>query len=79
EKKVYNDFGIRIGLQEIARYNWETDIIETIAIIFTAIKNNMPSEEITKHVNNFLNAKRTLNYTFSEAQVNHFKKSLHDC
>lgn len=79
EKKIYNDFGIRIGLQEIARYNWEIDIIETIAIIFTAIKNNMPSEEITKHVNNFLNAKRTLNYTFSEAQVNHFKKSLHDC
>ncbi|HFI0215641.1 TPA: aminotransferase class I/II-fold pyridoxal phosphate-dependent enzyme [Streptococcus suis] len=79
EKKVYNDFGIRIGLQEIARYNWEIDIIDTITNILTAIKNNMPSEEITKHVDSFLNTKRTLNYTFSEAQVNQFKQNLHDC
>ena len=78
EKKIYNDFGIRIGLQEIARYNWEIDIIGTIATILTAIKNNMPSDEITKHVDNFLKAKRTLNYTFSEEQVNQFKQSLHD-
>jgi glycine hydroxymethyltransferase len=78
EKKIYNDFGIRIGLQEIARYSWETDIIDTIATILTAIKNNMPSEEITKHVDVFLKSKRTINYTFSETQVNQFKQSLHD-
>lgn len=78
EKKIYNDFGIRIGLQEIARYNWEIDIIDTIATILTAIKNNMPSDEITKHVDTFLKAKRTMNYTFSEVQVNQFKQSLHD-
>ena len=38
----------------------------------------MPSDEITKHVDKFIKARRTLNYTFSDAQVNQFKQSLHD-
>ncbi|WP_270245186.1 aminotransferase class I/II-fold pyridoxal phosphate-dependent enzyme [Lactococcus lactis] len=78
EKKVYNDFGIRIGLQEIARYKWDNNIIDTIAIILTLIKKNMPSEEITKHVDIFVKSNRTINYTFSEVETDKFKQNLHD-
>lgn len=39
-KRLFNNYGIRLGTQEIARLNWETDPIHLIADIIESLRSN---------------------------------------
>lgn len=65
-KKLFHGNGIRIGVQEITRYGWGNNEIETIAEIFFYIK----SEQLNKIPNllDKLKNKKHILYTFKEEQ-----------
>ena len=49
KRKIYNGYGIRIGLQQIARYNWEYNAIKSVAdILLLAINKKCNPKQIRR-------------------------------
>jgi hypothetical protein len=61
----HGGFGIRLGQQEIARYNWNSDVIKKIAYILSLIKNeNYDHNNVQQLTNNF--PPKFIHYTFEK-------------
>jgi len=64
-KKLFNYSGIRIGVQEISRYNWDKDKLKDIALLLSKIRDNNDEIEIYELINK-INKDKNLHFTFSE-------------
>jgi glycine/serine hydroxymethyltransferase len=69
DKELFNGTGIRIGTQEIARYDWGSEALETIAIILAAIKATDPDEKRILRMKKSLPSKK-IHYTFNKDVIN---------
>lgn len=67
KRKIFNNSGIRIGLQAVSRFGWQKDEMEKISIIFKNILLNENFKE-TKEIINELSAKKTIKYTFEKQE-----------
>lgn len=75
-KKLFNYSGIRIGVQEIARYNWDENKLKEIALLLFKIKNKDSESEIQNLINKIAKEK-TLHFTFSESTTSKFESILY--
>ena len=74
-KKLFNGYGIRLGTQEIARYNWPVEIMQQVAKIIKLISfENVDENELFLLLNGL--PKKEIQFTFSEDVMNYFKKYL---
>lgn len=74
-KKLFNGYGIRLGTQEIARYNWPVEIMQQVAKIIKLIScKNVDEKELFLLLNGL--PKKEIQFTFSEDVMNYFKKYL---
>ena len=64
-KKLFADDGIRIGTQQIARFNWNDDDIALLAELFYLIKKDNNSNRINE-IRNQLITKKIPHFTFDE-------------
>lgn len=76
-KKLFNGYGIRLGTQEIARYNWDDNALDTIADIVEQLTKKDMDVEYVRNLINTLPPKK-VHYTFSDDIVNHFRELMHD-
>lgn len=66
KKPLFNGgYGIRLGLQEISRYNWDDDSIKNIAKILYSISHQKYDEDLVKTLINQLPSKN-INFTFNK-------------
>lgn len=66
-KKLFNDDGIRIGTQQIARYNWNKFEIELLAQLFYSIKLKKHSE--IKSIREVLITKKIPHFTYEDISI----------
>lgn len=64
-KQLFHNDGIRLGTQQIARFNWTEQDIEILAKLLFAIKNNSSLESI-KTLRKELIAKKIPHFTYNE-------------
>ena len=64
-KKLFHNDGIRLGTQQIARYNWQEQDIEDLAKLLFLIKSNGSYENI-KNIRENLIAKKIPHFTYNE-------------
>lgn len=67
-KKLFHNDGIRLGTQQIARFDWNEQDIETLAKLLFLIKNNSSPESI-KVFRNELIAKKIPHFTHDEIVI----------
>lgn len=67
-KKLFHNDGIRLGTQQIARFDWNEQDIETLAKLLFLIKNNSSPESI-KVFRNELIAKKIPHFTYDEIVI----------
>lgn len=64
-KRLFNDSGIRLGTQEIARYNWnDEDTLDNIALILSELRHKEINKPKIKGLMDKLPSK-TIHYTFT--------------
>lgn len=66
-KKLFNNDGIRIGTQQIARYNWNKQEIKLLAQLFYSIKFKNYSE--IKRIRKILIAKKIPHFTYEDISI----------
>lgn len=66
-KKLFNNDGIRIGTQQIARYNWSKQEIELLAQLFYSIRKQKYSE--IKNIREILIAKKIPHFTYEDISI----------
>lgn len=77
-KPIYNGNGIRIGVQEVTRYGYIENDMETIAKVFYNIsKSNKNDNEIVLMMQTLL-SKRQLKYTFTKKEFDVINSFLHN-
>ncbi len=65
----HGGFGIRLGLQEIARYDWDDNALTTIAQILTCIRDaSYPTETVRRFMAQL--PPKKIHFTFSENEFN---------
>ena len=64
-KKLFHNDGIRLGTQQIARYNWQEQDIEALAKLLFLIKSNGSYENI-KNIRENLITKKIPHFTYNE-------------
>lgn len=64
-KKLFHNDGIRLGTQQIARFNWQEQDIESLAKLLFLINNNGSITEI-KNIRSQLIAKKIPHFTYNE-------------
>ncbi|PZT51909.1 hydoxy methyltransferase [Paenibacillus silvae] len=69
-KRLFKNYGIRLGTQEIARLAWQEDPIEQIAIIVQSLQYS--NQDIQKKIKK-LEIPETLNFTFSLSSLDSLK------
>lgn len=67
-KQLFRNDGIRLGTQQIARFDWDEQDIETLAKLLFLIKNNGSSENI-KNIRKELIAKKIPHFTYNEIVI----------
>lgn len=75
KKKLFNGYGIRLGTQEIARYNWPKESMEDVAEIIYEISKMEVNENKVKELLGRL-PKKEIQFTFDNAMMAYFKKYL---
>lgn len=75
-KKLFAPTGIRLGTQEIARYGWDIDAIETIGIILSELRVSTPNSNLITRLKEQLPSK-SIKYTFPKDVYESFYKVLH--
>jgi len=76
EKQLFGNTGIRLGVQEIARYGWEKDALEIIGDIFNELRSVSPNASFINNEKLKLPPKKVM-YTFPDTVINNFKIHLH--
>lgn len=74
-KALFYGFGIRLGTQEIARYDWNDEALDTIAQVLIRLSDRNVNVEQVRNLVNSLPEKR-IHYTFDDELVNHFRKLM---
>ena len=70
-KKLFDGYGIRLGTQEIARYDWNDDALDVVADIIVQLRqSNVNVEEIEKLKCKL--PKKTIHYAFDNEQIKDF-------
>ena len=64
-KKLFSDDGIRVGTQQIARFNWNDDDIVLLAELLYLIKKDNNPKKIIK-IRNELISKKIPHFTYDE-------------
>ena len=64
-KLLFHNDGIRLGSQQIARFNWNEEDIATLAKLLFLIKNNGPETDI-KSLRKMLIEKKIPHFTYNE-------------
>ena len=68
-KRLFNNSGIRLGTQEIARYNWnDSDTLDNIALILSKLRNEKIDGQEIKELMAQLPPK-TIHYTFTDENI----------
>ncbi|MBP3772383.1 MAG: NTP transferase domain-containing protein [Treponema sp.] len=70
-KKLFSDFGIRLGTQEIARYDWNDEALDKIAVIIKNLAKKDVNVEETKKLIAELPSKK-IHYTFDRVEYESF-------
>lgn len=74
-KDLFYGYGIRLGTQEIARYDWNDDALDQVAEIIGMLSNpNLDVDRARKLVYSL--PEKKVHYTFSDETVNRFKKLM---
>lgn len=74
-KALFYGYGIRLGTQEIARYDWNDEALDTIAKIVGKLSDaNVDVDEVHRLVESL--PERKIHYTFSDEVVDRFKKLM---
>ena len=76
QKPLFRNNGIRLGVQEIARYGWNEDSFITISFIIKELIKKNPNENAIELFKKSL-PQKTLRYTFSNKEINSFLSRLH--
>lgn len=74
-KDLFLGYGIRLGTQEIARYDWNDSALDTVAEVVIQLSNKEIDVERVKEMISTLPEKR-IKYTFDDEVVNRFKKLM---
>lgn len=74
-KKLFSGYGIRLGTQEIARYNWPIEAMRDIAEIINLISQK---QHDSRKVNDLLSRlpEKSIQFTFDEGTKSYFNKFL---
>lgn len=56
-KRLFNNYGIRLGVQQIAQYNWSDEEIQQLSKLLFLVKTNSDSNEINKLRKELINKK----------------------
>lgn len=64
EKKLFDGFGIRFGLQEVTRYGWNKDDMGLVADLISEIAKETPAAVFIKEAKRVLSKKKQSVYTF---------------
>ncbi|MBS9776068.1 MAG: hypothetical protein KGV57_03140 [Fusobacterium sp.] len=71
-KELFKGYGIRLGTQEIARYKWDEEALDKVALILSKLlEENLDIEEIKTIVETL--PEKKIHYTYSEKIVNDFR------
>ena len=74
-KALFYGYGIRLGTQEIARYDWNDDALDTIATIVHMLSDvNVNVPEVRKLIDSL--PEKKIHYTFPDEVVNRFKELM---
>ena len=76
EKELFSNTGIRLGTQEIARYDWKEDALEMLGEILCELRVAIPNTSYINHIKQKLPPKKVM-YTFSDDVINNLKSHLH--
>ncbi|MGN9171445.1 NTP transferase domain-containing protein [Lachnospiraceae bacterium HCP1S3_A8] len=76
-KPLFHDYGIRLGTQELARYNWNDDALDKIADIVAELVNKDINVHKVREMVEALPEKK-VQFTFSDDVVEKFRKLMHD-
>lgn len=75
KKRLFDGFGIRLGTQEIARYNWPKEEMENVAEIIYEISKVDADEKKVRRLLGSL-PKKEIQFSFDDATKAYFKKFL---
>lgn len=74
-KTLFYGYGIRLGTQEIARYDWNDKALDTIAqIVYMLSDANVDVEEVHKLILTL--PERKIYYTFSDKEIQRFREMM---
>ena len=76
EKKLFDNTGIRLGTQEIARYGWTEDVLEMLGKILCELRASNPNTSYINYIKQKLPPKKIM-YTFSDEVINNLNLHLH--
>lgn len=74
-KDLFLGYGIRLGTQEIARYDWQDKSLDIVASIIAELAKKDIDLENVEHLKSLL-PKKTIKYTFTEKKMEMFNKIL---
>ncbi|MBQ8172178.1 MAG: NTP transferase domain-containing protein [Oscillospiraceae bacterium] len=75
-KELFRGYGIRLGVQEIARYGWSVESMKQIAqIILETSKPDVNDNAVYEMMSGL--PRKKIQYTFDEATASYFKRFLH--
>ena len=76
-RRIYNYHGVRLGFQQIARYNWEDKDAEIIATILLNLCDNSCNHPKIQQLINLLSPKK-VHFTFDETILKSVHSILHN-
>ena len=74
-KALFLGYGIRLGTQEIARYDWNDEALDIIAEVLIRLSDrNVDVQEVKKLIN--MLPEKKIHYTFDDAELERFRKLM---
>lgn len=74
-KKLFNEYGIRLGVQEIARYNYSDKDLDNIALIIKEISSkNFDNNKVKDIISTF--PEKIIHYAYDKSIIDKFKKLI---
>lgn len=74
-KELFYGYGIRLGTQEIARYDWNDEVLDIISeIVYMLSDKNVDVDKVRKMVNSL--PERKIHYAFDDKKIERFSKLM---
>ena len=74
-KTLFHDYGIRLGTQEIARYNWNDEALDTIASIIERLTHkDVNVDEVRKMIDTL--PPKKIQFAFPDEIVDRFRELM---